>query len=68
MQYLSILNELTLQNEVYNCMTNNVFGAKQRKQQQQIKTNIKDISRTREANLGTLASQSGALPLDHREN
>jgi len=52
-------------------MTNNVFGAKQRKQQQQqqqIKRNIKDINRSREANLGTLASQSGALPLGHREN
>jgi len=65
---LSILNELTLQNELHNCMTNNVFWSQTTKTTAVTTTNIKYISRSREANLGTLVSQLGALPLDHREN
>ena len=47
---LSILNELTLQKELHNFVTDNVFRTKnkntQKQQQQNIKSNIKIIART----------------------
>jgi len=46
---LSILNELTLQKEIHNFVTDNVFRTKKAKpqqQQQNIKLNIKIIART----------------------
>jgi len=38
------------------------------RQQRNKKANIKNSCQSRESNPGTIASQSGALPLDLREN
>jgi len=59
-------NELTLQKDLQNYITNNVFWTTS-KNQQQIKTaNIKILAKA--GNLGLLTPKSCALPLDHRDN
>ena len=61
---MCILNEFTLQTELRDFVTNNVYG---QKQQRNNKTNIKHKNsyRSRESNSGPVAPQSDALPLDH---
>jgi len=63
---LSILYEITLEKELQNSMTNNVFWDKQViPQLQQNKKANKNPSQSQESKPGTLASQSDALPLEH---
>ena len=56
---LSILNELTLQKELQNVMTNSVFRTKEIKitKKKQIKNNTENPCQNRESNPGTLAPQ-----------
>ena len=63
---LSILYEITLEKELQNSMTNNVFWDKQViPQLQQNKKANKNPCQSQESKPGTLASQSDALPLEH---
>jgi len=63
---LIILNKLTLERELQNFKTNNVFGQKNKTQQQQIK--IQHKNPCLESNPGPLAPQSDALSLELRDN
>jgi len=67
---LSILNKLTLQKELQNVVTNNVFFVQKVKtqQQQNKKTKHKNPSRSRKLNPGPLASKADTLPLHRRVN
>ena len=60
------LNELKLQKELHSFMKNNVFLTKKSKNTTTTKPNIKhkNLCQSRELNLGPLAPQSDALPLD----
>ena len=62
----SILNEMTLQIEMQNYMTSNVFSTYKVKTQQK-QSKHKHIVQNHESNPGTLASQSGVLPQSHRD-
>jgi len=67
---LSLLNKLTLQKKLQNCVTNNVFLDKKVKaqQQQNKKSNIKPLAGAWKLNLGPLAPKADVLPLHHRVN
>jgi len=64
---LSILNKLTLQKEMQNFVTNNVFLTKS-KNTTTTKQVIKHKNPCRELNPGPLASKADTLPLHHRVN
>jgi len=61
---LSTLNELTLQKELQNFVTNNVFWTKKVKTTKH-KFKQKSSCQSRELHPGPMAQQSDALPLDH---
>jgi len=66
---LSILNKLTLQKDLQNIVTNNVFMDKNKNEtttKQKIKP--KNPCRNRELNPGPLAPKADALPLHHGVN
>ena len=65
-----LLNELTLQNELQNFMTNNMLRTKKSKNTTATKhtQKHKNTWQSRESNSGPLAPQSDALPLDQRVN
>jgi len=67
---LSILNKLTLQEELQTFVMNNVFLDKQSKNTTTTKQNIKHKNpcRSRGLNPGRLAPKADALPLHHRVN
>ena len=63
---LVILNKLTLQKKLQNCVTNNVFLDKTVKSQQQQRIKHKNPCWSRELNPGSLAPRADALPMHHR--
>jgi len=66
---LSILNELNLQKELQNFMTNNVFLTKKVKTTTtKYKIKLKNPCWSRESNPGPPAHQSDKLPLNHQVN
>jgi len=62
----NLLNKLSLQKELQNFVTNNVFWDKKVKTQQKIKHENPCLCRG--LNPGPLASKADALPLHHRVN
>jgi len=72
-QYTLIINhkscQLTLQKDLQNIVTNNVFMDKKEKHNNnKTKVKPKNPCRSRELNPGPLASKADALPLHHRVN
>jgi len=67
---LSILNKLTLQKDLQNIVTNNVFMYKKNKNTTTTKQKIKPKNpcRSRELNPGPLVPKADALSLHHRVN
>jgi len=67
---LSILNKLTLQEDLQNLVTNSVFWTKGKNTTTTTKQKIKHKNpcRSRELNPGPLAPKADALPLHHRVN
>ena len=64
--FCSILNELTLQQKLRFCMKTNFRENKQNNNIRKIRKH-KHTYHSRELNPGPLASQSGVLPLGHRD-
>jgi len=62
---LSKPNELTVQKELQNVMTNNVFLTKKSENKTKQKSKHKLPCQSRELNPGPLTTQSDALPLHH---
>ena len=64
----SILNKLTLHKELHQCLTNNVFGQKNKNTTTKQKIKHKKDRRSWGLNPGCLAPKADALPLHHRVN
>ena len=62
---LCILDKLTMQTDLQNCMTINVFWTENINTTTKQKSIHKNPCQEREMNSGPLAPQSDALPLEH---